>query len=108
MAQVNITITKVSPRVCLVDQQTLNSATGDKANWINHTGDEVIVFFPHDDVLGAGASGRHFHKQVPKGGNYTHPDPANPAKKGRFPYAIYCSATQNFAIGGSDPEIIVS
>lgn len=43
--------------------------------------------------------------------SYEHPGGAKRQTTGnqpeRYAYAVYCEATRNFAIGGSDPEIIV-
>jgi hypothetical protein len=79
---------------------------GDNVNWVNNTGDRVILFFPHDGIFSLGS---HFHHSIGKNG---HHQPlttivAQPVAKKHCPYAIWCDATGTFAIGNSDPEIIV-
>ena len=107
MAIVDINIVKASARVCIVDPAQL--AAGDTARWHNQTGDDVIVFFPHDNVLGNAA--KHFFTTIPD--KASHHAPGAAAKKNAagppepYPYVIFCAATNRFAVGGSDPEIIV-
>ena len=107
MAIVDINIVKASANVCIADQVQLNP--GDTARWVNQTGDSVILFFPHEDVFGKGS--KHFFATVPDkashhpAGAATKKNPAGPAEK--YTYVIFCRATNRFAVGGSDPEIIV-
>ncbi len=95
-------------RVCVADPVKL--APGDKLRWVNNTGDDIIVFFPHDNVLGNTTG--HFHHKVPKNAAYAHPGAAArqtpPGSPEPYSYVIYCAATNRFAVGGSDPEIIVT
>ena len=80
---------------------------GDKVNWINTTADDAIVFFPHDGVFGAGSL--HFHHTIPSGKPF-QPKKAivkQLVKKRICNYAIWCQESMSFAIGNSDPEIIV-
>ena len=76
---------------------------GDQLQWVNNTTDRIIVFFPHDKVLGAGSASNHFMQPIAAGASSplikTH-------KSGSFRYAIYCADDDAFA-EGSDPEIIV-
>ena len=93
-------------RVCVADPVAL--APGDTVRWVNKTGGDIIVFFPHDNVLG----NAHFHHKVSKTIPYPHPGaaskqtPGGPAEK--YSYAIYSTATNRFAVGGSDPDIIIT
>jgi hypothetical protein len=94
-------------RVCVADPVSL--APGDTVRWVNNTGADIIVFFPHDNVLG-NATG-HFHHKIATGASHAHAGGAArrtaPGKPEQYSYSIYCSATNRFAVGGSDPEIIV-
>lgn len=129
MAKVDIPIDKVTSRVCVVKTKELDSKKGQRANWVNNTGKAVVVFFPHDDVFDEdgdskgkragrrgkraggtkqreGKTGKRFFQLIPKDGEYKT-GPVNGNKTGPFRYAVFCFATGRFAIGGSDPEIIV-
>ena len=107
MASVDIYVVKASGRVCIVDQAQLNP--GDTVCWHNQTGDDIIVFFPHADVLGKPS--KHFFATIkdkaplPHAGAATKKIPAGPPEQ--YSYAIFCLATGRFAVGGSDPEIII-
>jgi len=94
-------------RVCVADRVQL--APGDTVRWVNKTGGDVIVFFPHDNVLGNATA--HFHHKIANGGSHAQPGGATrrtpPGKPEQYSYSIYCMATNRFAVGGSDPEIIV-
>jgi hypothetical protein len=95
-------------RVCVADPASLDR--GDTVRWVNNTGGDIIVFFPHARVLGR--SRGHFHHKVTRGESYSHPGRAARRTRGRKPeqysYSIYCSVTKRFAVGGSDPEIIIT
>jgi hypothetical protein len=95
-------------RVCVADVGTLNN--GDTLRWVNKTGGDIIVFFPHDNVLG-NATG-HFHHKVANNASYHHAGAAArrtpPGEEEQYSYAIYCAAMNRFAVGGSDPEIIIT
>jgi len=105
MAIVDINVVKASSRVCIADQAQLNP--GDTVRWNNLTGDDIIVFFPHDDRL----SSKHFFKTVVDKDKLHHTggaakkNPAGPPES--YSYVIFCVATGRFAVGGSDPEIII-
>jgi hypothetical protein len=80
---------------------------GDNVNWINTTTAKAIVFFPHGGVFGSGSG--HFHHQIKDGDSFK---PARAVvrqstRKRTCRYAIWCEETHAFAIGNSDPEIIV-
>jgi hypothetical protein len=95
-------------RVCVANPGVL--APGDTPRWNNNTGGDIIVFFPHDNVLG-NATG-HFHHKIAANGSHHHNHGATrrtaPGKPEQYSYAIYCAATNRFAVGGSDPEMIVT
>jgi hypothetical protein len=95
-------------RVCVADPVSLDR--GDSVRWVNNTGGDIIVFFPHAKVLGR--SKGHFHHKVGKNESYTHEGKAARRTRGskpeKYSYSIYCSATQRFAVGGSDPEMIIT
>ena len=94
-------------RVCVADPVELQP--GDTVKWVNKTGDDIVVFFPHDNVLGPTTG--HFHNKIPNGASHAHPGAATrktpPGRKEQYNYSIFCFATNRFAVGGSDPEIIV-
>lgn len=107
MAIVDINVVKASGRVCIADPAQLNQ--GDTVRWNNQTGGDIIVFFPHDDVLGNAT--KHFFNTIADKASHHHTggarkkNAAGPAEQ--YSYAIYCLATGRFAVGGSDPEIII-
>jgi len=94
-------------RVCVADPVKLQP--GDTIRWVNRTGGDIVVFFPHDNVLGNSTG--HFHHKVNSGSSYSHPgqatrkNPTGPSEQ--YNYVIFCAVTNRFAVGGSDPEIIV-
>ncbi len=101
-----ITITVVPhTSICIASPGSAPVDAGGKVSWTNHTGDLVTVYFPHDGVLGR----RRFEKDIEDGETYIHPEPAKKKGSGeqRYAYAVYSEVTRNFAIGGSDPDIIV-
>ena len=106
MAVVDINITQVAgTRVCIVNPTQLQP--GDKVRWVNTTQDEVVVIFPHKSGLGAHV----FCHTVAANDDYRHQaaagkkNPVGPPET--FRYAVFCQSTGRFAVGGSDPEIIV-
>jgi hypothetical protein len=114
MAQVDITIKKTSSG-CKVLPPYPSLQVGDTINWRNRTGARIIVFFPHDTALGTVVAGvpnpkAHFHLRIPAGGNDGPAEGALSQGAGTvvsFPYVIWCNATNDWAIGSSDPEIII-
>ena len=107
MAIVDINVVKASAKVCIADQAQLSP--GDTARWINQTGDDIILFFPHGDVLGKGS--KHFFVTIPDRTSHHHAGTAAKKNAGgppeQYTYVIFCAATSKFAVGGSDPEIII-
>ena len=94
-------------KVCIADRVKL--APGDTVRWVNNTPGDIIVFFPHDNVLGNTTA--HFHHKIASGASHAHPGAAArrtaAGPEEQYSYSIYCAATKRFAVGGSDPEIIV-
>jgi hypothetical protein len=106
MAVVNIAVTQVpGTKVCYVPAPTIQQ--GDKVTWTNTTTDDVVLLFPHTVGLGSHV----FSHVIAAGQTYHHLAPAdkkNPAgPEERFRYALFCRSAGRFAVGGSDPEIIV-
>jgi hypothetical protein len=106
MAVFDVTISKVSANKCTVDPSAVTLSVRDDINWVNDTSDAIIVFFPHDQVLGRPILKDHFHRKIKAGKEYTQKGPSGASSKGSYLYAIYCAETGTFAVG-SDPEIIV-
>lgn len=102
MANIDVTITKVSPTLCTLNPPQAVLAAGDTVTWINKTGSRVIVFFPHDGILGGGG---HFLHPISNNASFSPPALGTVTKR-PYKYALYCSITKSFAIG-SDPELIV-
>ncbi len=101
-----VTITVVpQTSICIAAPGSAPVGVGGKVSWTNNTGGLVTVYFPHDGVLGR----RRFEKDIEDGETYIHPEPAKKKGSGeqRYTYAVYSEITKNFAIGGSDPDIIV-
>jgi hypothetical protein len=75
----------------------------DDVRWTNNTGDKVILFVPHDGLLG---DDDHFHQIIrdTKAHKRSGPNAGIPA--GKYAYAIFCLANGTFA-HNSDLEIIV-
>lgn len=89
---------------CVVVPPSVVLEQGDSIRWVNVTGSPATVLFPHANVFGANA----FSARMDNTNNNKHA-PANPAGNvtQQFPYRIFCEATNAFALGNSDPEIIV-
>jgi hypothetical protein len=78
-------------------------ATPDNVIWKNLTKDEIVVMFPK----GAFAPlANHVTQVVAPGGNVNLPIDAG-ATLQNYSYVVFCRETNSFAIGNSDPEIIV-
>ena len=75
----------------------------DTIAWLNLTGDDVTVLFPHAGVF---ANHANAFAQTLNDQNKHDPGQASNVTKA-FPYAVFCKATGTFAVGNSDPEIIV-
>jgi hypothetical protein len=105
MAAANIDLT-VTGQVCKATPGHRKVKNGQRVKWTNHTGGDVIVFFPHDKIFGG--SSVHFHHKIHDNHDYEPPKAVSGQTKGDlFPYAVYCAATNSFAEGGSNPEIII-
>lgn len=103
MALIDVTITKVGS-ACQVSPSPARLTTAvDDIRWINQTGGKVIVFFPHDQVLG---TDDHFHQSIADTKKHVRTGPDTGTTKTTYKYAIFCHVTKTFATG-SDPEIIV-
>jgi hypothetical protein len=105
MAVVDVTIRQDSAGTgCTVSPSEAKLKNGrDDIRWSNETGDKVVVFMPHDGVLG---DADHFHQTIHDTKKHQRTGPSSGTPKGGYKYAIYCDATGTFATG-SDPEIIV-
>ncbi|MBI3004734.1 MAG: hypothetical protein HYY49_04890 [Ignavibacteriales bacterium] len=86
---------------CIVDPGSVQVGTAAiDVEWRNETQDEIEVFVlsrhlgrPKPITINPSDTGRiKVHPKVPTG---------------RFTYAIYCHQTNSFAVGGSEPEMIV-
>jgi hypothetical protein len=107
MAYVDIEIRQLlGTRVCFARPARLQP--GQRVRWINRTKGDAVVFFPHTTGLGP----RIFCRTISPGKSYKHQAPARKTNPDQdepesFHYAIYCHWRRGFAIGGSDPEIMV-
>ena len=87
--------------VCRVIPPVEVHRSGDKVQWLNRTGQTITVFVragifdAAPTVLNVEANNSGIAVVV------------KDAPLGLFPYSIYCYATDNNAIGSSDPEIII-
>ena len=92
---------------CLADPAHLKAKPGDSITWVNQTGGEVTVFFPHDNVF---KSKGRFNLKVDKGKTDGPREPLDNPGEGRprsFRYAVFSEETGSFAQGHSDPFIII-
>jgi hypothetical protein len=88
-------------RFCEVEPGDLPVKNGDKVEFFNDTGMGIVLFFGNPALFGV--------PSVPlKPRDTFGPAPLGPlpAKKS-FQYAVYCERTASFAVGGSNPRIIV-
>ena len=76
----------------------------DTISWLNLTGDDVTVMFPHAGVFGVHA-GAAFAQSVGHGNKHDPGAVQNLTQA--CPYCVFCQVTGTFALGNSDPEIIV-
>jgi hypothetical protein len=85
---------------------TLFASAGDQIEFINNTGDDIVLSFP--DILQGVNQNK---KQIPPGlANKHTPNIKNGAgapAKGRQSYQIFCFETNSLAIGNSPPELII-
>jgi len=89
--------------ICVVIPGSFHTQGINRVEWINETGGDIDILVPDGRV---GARRKHLsHKPngpdkgidfIPQGGNGEE-----------YPYAVYCHATRSFAVGGSEPEMIV-
>ncbi len=68
-----------------------------------------VLFFPEAELLGPPSEGRHADGLIPldMGFEFTVPELARPTLPKAFFYAVFDRNLRRFAIGGSDPKIIV-
>lgn len=107
MATTTIRIRKTAGGTCKVTSPAYVSSA-DEIAWVNETDDRVILFFPHDKVLGRPTMKRNFKKSIKKNGTFVIRGPRASTPKKSYVYSVYCQATERFGVGGSDPEIIVT
>ena len=110
---VEITVVRTSGG-CKVVPPYAMVANGDTIAWKNRTGAPVVLFFPHDSVFG---SDPPFNHGIPHNHEHspTRPNPGGPVRAAvagqvigaNLPFAVYCEATNTFAEGNSQPEIII-
>src|SRR5262245_57817750 len=75
-------------------------ANADSFRWLNSTGAQITLFLP-PGAIAAGAVAQ----TVPAGLDFiTGIDGATP---GTYPYQVFCQVTGNYAIGTSEPIIII-
>jgi hypothetical protein len=108
MTVVNIDIVQLLPiNLCFVVNPTIQQ--GDKVTWTNKTTADVVLLFPHTAGLGPNvfchtiAAGQTYHHLA--AANKRNPAPGSAQEV--FRYALFCHSVGRFAIGGSDPEIII-
>lgn len=104
-----VDVTRVAgTRVCVANPVTVDTTQADTIAWRNNTNDDIIVFFPHDGVFDHNGK-THFHHKINRGGPPFSAGRADAGKAGRtFRYVIFCLETGTFAVGGSDPEVIIT
>ena len=93
---------------CFVLPAYAIEGAGKKVKWVNLTGGEVIITFPHANVFG-NPSDAFIVTLAPAGADSHHTTRAVVGQGGskNFPYSVYCEAVSDFAYGNSNPEIIV-
>ena len=105
MPQKNVTVSLVNG-VPTVPKASLQR--GDTLTWTNDTGGDITVFVP----LNTGRGNGPFNGMITRSASNAGTTPPSPAAAGNqstsYIYAIYCQATNSFAIGGSDPQIEIT
>jgi hypothetical protein len=81
-------------------------AYGDTVLWRNRSTDRIVVFVPSTDPFGAVHSEDIKNSADSKTPSTVSYNPSSGNSK-TFPYAIWCDATNDWAVGNSDPEIII-
>ena len=106
MAQQRVLVVKRG-NACFAIPASVVATAGDTVKWFNLTGGGATVIFPHDGVFGVGVPGQGFGQRIKDTQDH---QPGNPVQAGlrHCPYKIYCEITDSFAVGSSDPEIIVN
>ena len=92
--------------ICTVPSVTLGP--NDNIRWKNETGDDIHIFVPVDKKHGNGPLNGGFNRSVPNNASADSGPPIHVTAPTNYSYAIYCTATGVFAVGGSDPQIIVT
>lgn len=90
--------------ICVVKPGIFHLGAGNniRLEWKNSTGGEVVVYLPEDDLDAVDREVR-----IPDG-NTKGTTFRNPRGTGsHYSYAVYCCQTKSFAVGGSEPEMIV-
>ena len=87
--------------VCRVIPPVEVHRAGDEVQWLNRT-DKPITVFVRAGIFGGDPT--ILNIDADKSGSARV---VRDAPYGLFPYSIYCYATDNNAIGSSDPEIII-
>jgi plastocyanin len=86
---------------CKVIPATRSVDPGDTVRWLNLTGAEIAVFLPRDVNSANGGA----PTALPIAG--AQGDVTVAAGTGVFFYQVFCSATNSYAEGNSDPIIII-
>ena len=86
----------------------LDVSAGDTVEWRNRTGDRMVINVPHPVLQLAGTT-KLVQEEVATASSSTQytlaPATANSSKA--YVYSIWCDQVEDWAIGNSDPEIII-
>ncbi len=89
--------------VSSVDPSVLHVRSGETVDFANVTEKDVRIFFPKRGLFGTDL-------EDVKSGAKTRPLtvlPPKPDKPVTYHYAVFCDETDSFAVGGSNPKIIL-
>jgi len=86
--------------ICKVTPADVVAATGNTINFKNLTNGEISIQFFEASLFSSTFPGK-------LGAGQPWSSPVQKVERGFYPYAVYCECTQDFAVGGSMPIIII-
>ena len=86
----------------------LDVSATDTVEWRNRTDDRMVINVPHPILLVGGVP-KIVQEEVPSGGTSTQFSlaPTTPNSSKVYVYSVWCQTSEDWAIGNSDPEIII-
>jgi len=90
-------------KICVVDPPDLSVSSGDTVEFVNSTEAALRIFFAKRDLFDAELASVGKIASVK-----LHVKASPPLRPVVYHYAVFCDETDSFAVGGSNPRIILN